>query len=360
MSTIQNPYDAKDYSEVLVEGLKYIDDRRSGRVKSFKTPWTGLNYAGIGGLEWGSMMTIGARPGSGKTMIVSQILRESRLHNPTQDFSILEFQFEMGDRQYAARQFAAEVALDYNQVLSSYKQLDDFAYKQMQKYLADTRALEQTGIRRKLIKRPLPVPEIEKAIRYYFKEMKAPQMIVTIDHSWLIKKGTGDKDKFDVLYNTAEMLMQLKNELPIIVLMITQMNRTMEDASRVHPGIIGNYPTSSDIFGGDALMQSSDMVVALNRPHKANINVYGPKKYVTHKDQIYMHLLKVRNGGDDNNVLFMNAEFNRQKMIETIEPQTAQGSNGYTPYSSGRGNGGGGNTSGRNNRNVSADIGSEL
>lgn len=355
MSNPQNPFGAKNYSDVLIEGLKYIDDRRTGRVKSFKTPWTGLNYAGIGGLEWGSMLTIGARPGSGKTMIVSQILRESRIHNPDQDFSILEFQFEMGDKQYAARQFAAEVALDYNQVLSSYQQLDDFIYKQMQRYLADTQALEKTGVHRKLIGKPLNVMDIEKAIRHYYKDMAAKHMIVTIDHSWLIKRGTGEKDKFDVLYNTAEMLMQLKNELPIIVLMITQMNRTMEEASRIHPGIIGNYPTSSDIFGGDALMQSSDMVIALNRPHKTNINVYGPKKYITHKDQIYMHLLKVRNGGDDNNVLFMNGEFNRQKMIETIEPQRA--TTGYTPYgTSGGGQGGGGN----NRRPISADIGQEL
>ena len=355
-TTPQNPFDAKDYSEVLIEGLKYIDDRRTGRVKSFKTPWTGLNYAGIGGLEWGSMLTIGARPGSGKTMIVSQILRESRLHNPDQDFSILEFQFEMGDKQYAARQFAAEVAKDYNHVLSSYQQLDDFTYQQMQRYLADTQALEKAGVKRKLIKKPLTVPDIEKAIRYYHKAMGTKHMIVTIDHSWLIKKGTGDKDKFDVLYNTAEMLMQIKNEIPVIVLMITQMNRTMEDATRVHPGIIGNYPTSSDIFGGDALMQSSDMVIALNRPHKANINTYGPKKYITHKDQIYMHLLKVRNGGDDNNVLFMNAEFNKQRMLETLEPQVASQSNGYTPLNPGRVPSGG---NGRQ-RSVSADVGSEL
>jgi replicative DNA helicase len=356
MSNPQNPFDAKDYSEVLIEGLKYIDDRRTGRVKSFKTPWTGLNYAGIGGLEWGSMMTIGARPGAGKTMIVSQILRESRIHNPDQDFSILEFQFEMGDKQYAARQFAAEVAMDYNQVLSSYQQLDDFSYKLMQRYLADTQALEKAGVQRKLIKKPICVSDIEKAIRFYYKQMGAKFMIVTIDHSWLIKKSSGEKDKFDVLYNTAEMLMQLKNELPIIVLMITQMNRTMEEASRAHPGIIGNYPTSSDIFGGDALMQSSDMVIALNRPFKSNINIYGPKKYITHKDQIYIHLLKVRNGGDDNNVLFMNGEYNRQKMIETIEPQTA--TTGYTPYNNSRG--GGGTGGGNNRRPISADIGQEL
>jgi replicative DNA helicase len=355
MNLKQNPFGAKDYSEVLVEGLQYIDDRRSGRVKSFKTPWTGLNHAGIGGLEWGSMLTIGARPGSGKTMIVSQILRESRIYNPDQDFSILEFQFEMGDKQYAARQFAAEVAMDYNVVLSSYKQLDQFAYEQMQKYLADTRALEKTGVQRKLIKKPLTTPDIEKAIRYYYEAMGAKPMLVTIDHSWLIKKTSEEREKIQTLYNTAEMIMQVKNDLPIIVMMITQMNRTMEETSRIHPGIIGNYPTSSDIFGGDALMQSSDMVIALNRPFKSNINVYGPKKFITDKDQIYMHLLKTRNGGDDNNLLYMHAEFNRQRMLETAEPQTANTQNGYVPYAQGRSSG-----TGRNNRSVSADIGSEL
>jgi replicative DNA helicase len=355
MNVKQNPFDAKDYSEVLAKGLEYINDRRQGRIKSFKTPWTGLNHAGIGGLEWGSMLTIGARPGAGKTMIVSQILREARIHNPGQDFSILEFQFEMGDKQYAARQFAAEVAQDYNQVLSSYKLLDEFTYKQMQKYLADTQAMERAGIQRKLIKKPLSPDDIERAIRYYFEAMQGKPMLVTIDHSWLIKKGQSDKDKFDVLYRTAEMLMQVKNDLPIIVMMITQMNRTMEETARLHPGIIGNYPTSSDIFGGDALMQSSDMVVALNRPHKSNINIYGPKKYIVHKDQIYMHLLKVRNGSEENNMLFMQGDFKNQRMLEVPEPTTAQTS-GYVPYAQGGTRSGGG----RGGRGVSADVGQEL
>lgn len=357
MNVNQNPFEAKDYSEVLAKGLEYINDRRQGRIKSFRTPWTGLNHAGIGGLEWGSMMTIGARPGAGKTMIVSQILREARLHNPGQDFSILEFQFEMGDKQYAARQFAAEVAQDYNQVLSSYRQLDEFTYKQMEKYLADTLAMEKQGIQRKLIKKPLSPEDIERAIRYYFEAMAGKPMLVTIDHSWLIKKGQSDKDKFDVLYKTAEMLMQVKNDLPIIVMMITQMNRTMEETARLHPGIIGNYPTSSDIFGGDALMQSSDMVVALNRPHKANINIYGPKKYVVTKEQIYMHLLKVRNGSEDNNMLFMEADFKHQRMLETPEPDVATNNSGYVPYSQSNPRNGGRRAGGGQ---VSADIGQEL
>ena len=71
MDPIKKPFGARKYSEILKEGLKYIDDRRKGRIKSFKTPWLGINKSGVGGLEWGSMLTIGARPGclSGDTVL---------------------------------------------------------------------------------------------------------------------------------------------------------------------------------------------------------------------------------------------------------------------------------------------------
>jgi hypothetical protein len=113
--------------------------------------------------------------------------------------------------------------------------------------------------------------------------------------------------------------MQVKKELPVIIFMVTQLNRTIDEPSRKEPGKIGNYPVSSDVFGGDALMQGSDMLVALNNPHKANIPLYGPKEYDAKKNHIFMHLLKVRNGSDDNNLLFMDANFNRQKLIEVAE-----------------------------------------
>ena len=121
-------YGARKYSEILTETAKYVDDRRKGNIKSLLTPWPGLNKAGVNGIEWGSLITIGARPGAGKTLIVSQILREARKLNPGQDFNILEFQFEMGAKQSGSRAFAAETALDYNQILSTTQALDDYSY----------------------------------------------------------------------------------------------------------------------------------------------------------------------------------------------------------------------------------------
>ena len=316
------PYGLKFHHEVLTEGITYIEDRAAGRIKSFRTPWVGFNNACIGGLEWGSLLTIGARPGAGKTMIVSQILREAKRCNPHQDFNILEFQFEMGTKQYASREFTALTALDYNIVLSTKTAIDQYSVNQIKQQQAEAKAMHDVGIYRGQINDPLSKEEIEKAIYLYYNKFGGKPMIITIDHSWLIKKGAGDREKIDVLYNTAEMIMQLKNKLPVIFIMLTQLNRGMDEAARKHPSTIANYPTSSDIFGGDALMQASDMVVALNRPYKSDINSYGPKKYPGGLLAVYMHLLKIRN--DDASMLFFKAEFDRGRLTEIADPQAGQ------------------------------------
>lgn len=316
----KRPYGARRYSDILLEGLQYINDRRNGRIKSIRTPWAGLNNAGVDGLEWGSLLTIGARPGAGKTLITSQFLREARLNNPDQDFNILEFQFEMGAKQSSSRAYAAEMALDYNVILSTARALDDFTFSKLKDFQKYQETLEAAGILREVISEPLTHKDMKKAAHYWFNDMGRKPMIMTIDHSWLFKKDSDEKEKLNTLYNAVEMLMQLKKELPVIIVILTQLNRTLEDSTRRIPGTIGNYPTSSDIFGGDALMQGSDMVVALSRPAKNDLLVYGPKGYLVKPDDIFMHLLKIRNGTDDATTLFMKADFKNQRMLEVEEP----------------------------------------
>jgi len=104
----ERPYGFKYHWEVIQKSIKNIDDRRKGRIKSFVTPWDTINNATAGGIEWGSLVTIGARPGAGKTMFVSNLLRDCKALNPTQDFNILEFQFEMTNEQYGQREIVAE------------------------------------------------------------------------------------------------------------------------------------------------------------------------------------------------------------------------------------------------------------
>ena len=209
------PFGIKTYVEILQEGLQYVEDRRLGKIKSLALPWDGINKSGVGGLEWGSMLTIGARPGAGKTMFVSQILRECKYLNPTQDFNILEFQFEMGPKQTAARDFVSQSALDYNQVLSTNKQLDEFSMKLMVQYVEEQKKFQSQGSYRTQINTSLTVRDMEKAVFAAYNGLGGKPMIVTIDHSWLIKKDTNEREKLQTLYNTVDTLVQLKNELPL-------------------------------------------------------------------------------------------------------------------------------------------------
>ena len=345
-------YGAKTYLQVLDEALEYIKDRQSGKVTSFKTPWLGLNNVGINGMEWGSMTTIAARPGAGKTMITAQILREAYKRNPTQSFNILEFQFEMGTKQYGSRAFAAEMALDYNVVLSSHQALDAYSVKMMEQFREETKQMFSKGIERLFLGKPMGHESIYKAVHHYYNVLGGKPLIVTIDHSWLVKKNDSEKEKMTTLYNTVEMLMKLKNELPIVIIMLSQLNRSIDEAIRKIPGTIANYPTSSDIFGGDALMQGSDMLVVLNNPAKNDVRCYGSEKFKAEDNNIFMHLLKVRNASDNTKMLFFKAEFNRQRIIEIIPP-SADNPGGYTDYVPRSERKGG-------SRQISADIGSEL
>ena len=59
------------------EALKYMLDRSTGKEKSIYTPWPKFNDAVTDGLEWNTLTVIGGRPGSGKTLIKDQIVRES-------------------------------------------------------------------------------------------------------------------------------------------------------------------------------------------------------------------------------------------------------------------------------------------
>ena len=74
--------------------------------------------------------------------------------------------------------------------------------------------------------------------------------------------------------------------------------------------------------------------------YKSNIFSYGPKKYEVKDDYIFMHLLKIRNGSDKNDILFMQADFRRQQLLEVPEFHSTGGNNnaangsGYTPYNS--------------------------
>tara|TARA_R110002074_G_scaffold114748_2_gene245301 strand:- start:4090 stop:5115 length:1026 start_codon:yes stop_codon:yes gene_type:complete len=321
------------------ESLIYLKGRKEGLIKSIKTPWEKFNDATTAGIEWHSMTVIGGRPGSGKTLMKDQFIKEAFPLNPAENFRVLEFQLEMLARTSAIRSYSSELGVSYKYLCSAEGLLSNedlqkcFEYaKKRVKYPID------------IVETPPTVEELKVIIDEYMdnnstyidkvikdendneKSIKIKEFtktIITIDHSILIKSSKHHKSKQDTLYELGETLTALKKKYPIAFIVLSQLNRSIDKPERQEDGKYGNYVLESDIFGADALLQHADLVVGLNRPGKQKIRFYGPDGYIIENDKVLvMHFLKCRNG--DVRMSFFNAAFEKMSIEEMNTPPQRQ------------------------------------
>jgi replicative DNA helicase len=310
--------------EGFLDSLNYMKGRQEGRIKSLKTPWDKFNDATTDGLEWHSMTVIGGRPGSGKTLIKDQIVREAFILNQGESFRVLEFQFEMLARTSAIREYSSVLGKSYKYLCSADGKLTT---EDLQKCYQH--AVERVKYPIDVVENPITVNELKDIVQQYMnfhairdedKNFVAYcKTVVTLDHSLLLKKAPFEKDKYDTLYNLGEAITELKRKYPIAFIILTQLNRGIDNPERNEDGRYGNYILESDIFGSDALLQHADTLVGINRPGKQKIKLYGPDKYLIEDDRILvLHFLKCRNG--DNRMSFFRAEFEKMRISEMETP----------------------------------------
>lgn len=309
----------KHYYDVMNEGLLYIHNRATGHSKSLKTQWKQFNTIGLNGVEWNSLYVIGARPGVGKTLIASSLTRELQALNPDQDFAVLQFQFEMLGRNMALREFSSANNMNIRYLQSAKDDgmppLSSADFDKLKAY-----ASANKGRQEYIIDKALTVNEMQSALIQFYKRFGKP-FVVTLDHTLLVKQSGSEKSKQETLNNLAVMLAEMKNKLPVMFFILTQLNREIDDAERQKPGQAGNYPTEKDVFGSDALLQCADVMIAFNRPAKYNISYYGPHQYmITPSDKylLAMHILKNRYG--ETGIQWYRANYAKMLVDEAVEP----------------------------------------
>jgi len=316
----------KGQKDGFQESLHYLKGRKEGILKSFKTPWSRFNDATTAGIEWNSTTVIGGRPGSGKTLMKDQIIREGFKINHGDNFRVLEFSLEMLQRVSAIREYSSLLGKSYKYLCSADGTLTDEHLKMCLEY-----AKERVKYPIDIVEEPCTINEFKETIIRYMhhhakkntddKVISYANTIITLDHSLLLKKAPFEKDKMDTLYNLGEALTDLKRKYPIAFIILSQLNRNIDKPERNENGKYGNFVLESDIFGSDALLQHADTVVGLNRPGKQRIEYYGPDKFQIRDDKILvMHFIKCRNG--DNRMSFFNAEFERMTITEMDAPPT--------------------------------------
>jgi len=321
----------KNQKSGFQEALAYIKGRQQGLITSFKTPWPKVNDATTDGLEWGSTNVIAGRPGTGKSMIKDQLIREGVKLNCTLEeynsarypFRVLEFQLEMIERVSAIREFSSLLGKSYKYICSAGSKITDSDIDACHNY-----SKKRVNYPIDIVSDAPTVDRFESIITEYmeFHSIKEGEKkvykntVVTLDHSLLIKRAAKE-DKYDMLYNLGGILTDLKRKYPIAFVVLSQLNRNVDSPERNVDGHYGNYILESDIFGADALLQHADIVIGLNRPGMKKIKYYGPDKYIIQNDKVLaMHFLKCRNG--DVRISFFNAEYDKMKIVEMSAPPT--------------------------------------
>jgi len=317
-TTIQNWASHNIFYE---EALVYMEKRAEGTITSYKTPWDKINSAGILGFEYNSIIIIAARPGGGKTLMKDQIIREGFKINRGQGIRALEFQFEMVGRNSKIREFSSVSKQSYKYLCSAETEgvsIDKELIDKCRKYAAKASRYPID-----IVDKPGTVEYLRTTIInymnfHYEKNGRYPKTVVTLDHSVLVKKAKGEST-MGMLNALGEMCTELKKMFPILFIILSQLNREIESPARCENGKHGNYPTSGDIFGGDALNQHADMLIILDRPALRYLTVYGPERFTIEDDtQLIAHVVKSRTG--DTRMSFFGANFKNMSIEDAETP----------------------------------------
>ena len=316
MSKIKPAWDGQ--YQAFNDALKYMLDRQSGKEKSIQTPWPKFNDAVTDGLEWNTLTVIGGRPGSGKTLIKDQIIRESFVLNPAEEYIVLEFQFEMVGRTTALREFSSLNGKTYKELCSAGTKLTQDTFDKCHIYAKDRikSPVDQ-------ITTPMTVNQMRDQVDIYMNMHQGKKTIITLDHSILVKRAPYQNNRLDMLFELGEFFTEMKRTYPCMFICLSQLNRNIDNPERATNGKYGNYVLESDIFGSDAMLQHADTLIGINRPAKQKIRYYGPDRYIIEDERtLVLHFLKARNG--DTRMSFFKAEFERMQISEMDTPPQEQ------------------------------------
>lgn len=250
--------------------------------------------------------------------------------NPKQEFDVLSFQFEMLGLDEVARDISSKVNKPIKKLYSADGILSDKDFAEVERELDKMRhyplyIVDHVGT----------VDNIKDTIIYYVTSNRLADrkrnLVVTIDHSLLVKALDGEDEK-TTLDRLMHMLVALKKYLAstgvkTIFIVLSQLNRNIETTERVTNSKL-HYPNKNDLFGASSVYYSSDYVIIIHRPclidglgnwygppvrgFQGGLPVFNPAD--PKQPMIYLHIIKERFGS--NKIIAMLDELGFGRIVE--------------------------------------------
>lgn len=259
----------------MIESAKSLVDQavlqlaeyQSGKKETITTGVDHLDNILLGGLRVGDVVTIGARPGVGKSYLLQQIeagAMDLKLNPQSKDYVLLKCNYEMPVMRLLTRKLAFSMKKSFKSVLlNPPNDLEKKVYKR----ICD----EERDSRKYYINYPLNAQDFEEQVAKFLQQhVDKKAVLVTIDHIGLTK-NTGSGGKKQAIDDTIEainrMKLQFKNAVFVI---LSQLNRNIEERTDAKD----SGPLTADLMNADSIGQISDVVLILNVPMKYKMERY--------------------------------------------------------------------------------------
>jgi len=250
-NTILSPEEAADAM------LEFLNENEDGKMDLFiPTQLDPLDEILSGGLVKSGLITLAARPGTGKTtagISISENVAQKKI-------PVLYISLEMSMQQLWACRIAAWSGQNRSEIYTG-KYTSNRAYEQQRKADIENKKHKVIDAVMDLREHPFYIRDKASTIEDIEREAATiPNLgLIVVDHIGLLKPSAGiSRSRYEIMTEISHQLKQLALTLKIPILALCQLNRSSLDRK-------DSRPTMADLRDSGAIEEDSDVVILLFR-----------------------------------------------------------------------------------------------
>lgn len=237
-----------DFQELYSLWTDHVDDDEPAIL----TPWQELNDRMSGGWHRKRLYVIGARPGCGKTIMLTQ----AAVYAALMHHKVLFFSLELGKEDLMGRILACGSHANYGEITAKRMSAETMGKISQWAGAAASMSLKVDD------DPELVIEEIAQACR--IQKQRDGLDVVCIDYLQLVNASKGQNRVEQVDY-IATRCRAIAKKLDCVVIVAAQLNRKIEDN-----GGRPRLPTKSDFRESGGIEQTADAAIVLSRPPDDN------------------------------------------------------------------------------------------